>query len=180
VGGATVGAVSEQAVEARATFGGAARLALSARAGAVGGPGLPRTFTAAASGRADRTLLAAGRWTLGVAAALDLTHHARDPSGDGGDPLSPRLFAPALFAALSPRLSLAREAGWRGRFALDAGPALQLVSGSGPALRAGGDVRAAVEHRVRDRLRIRAELRAERVAGVYGRVEGGAALALLF
>jgi hypothetical protein len=175
-----VGAVSEQAIEARASFGSGTRLAVSGRAGTVSGAAMPETFTAALSGRADRTLARSGTWSLAWGAALDLSHHARDLSGADGAPTAPRLFSPALFAALSPRLSLAREAGWRGRLTLDVGPALQLVSGRGPAVRPGGDVRGALEHRVGDRVRLRAELRAERVADLFTRLEAAAALAVLF
>ncbi len=181
VNGRTVGAASDNVVQARAEWtadGG--RVAIYGKAGAVTGLGMPATFTAAAGVRAERTVLRLGRWALGAGAAFDSTHHARDLSGADGDPAAPRLFSPPLFAALSPRLVASRDAGLGGRLVVDAGPAIQLVAGSGRALRGGWDVRAALVHRFGDRLRLDAELRAERVAAVYARVEGGAALAFLF
>ena len=79
-----------------------------------------------------------------------------------GYPASPRLFSPPLFLVASPRLSLAREAPGGVHLVLDAGPALQLVAGPGGALRAGGDVHASVVQPIRQRLRLAAEVRAER------------------
>ena len=140
---------------------------------------MPSTFLASAGARADRSLVRRGAWTLSAGLAADATHHGRDLSGLDGAPESPRLFSPALFAAVSPRAGLAREVG-AARLAIDAGPALQLVSARGASLRGGGDVRASVVQPLGPRLRLSADLRAERVATAYSRVEGGAALAVVF
>ncbi len=180
VGGRRIGAASDDAVEARAAASGeAGRLEVSARAGQVVGDGFPATFFAAASARIDRPLLRGGAWTLSAGAAAEAVHHARDLSGLDGDPLAPRLFSPPLFAALSPRLSLAREAR-PARLAVDAGPALQHVSGPGGGLRAGGDVRLSLTQPLGERLRVSADLRAEKIAAVYARLEAGASLSVVF
>jgi hypothetical protein len=137
------------------------------------------TFFTTLAARADRALLHAGAWVLSAGAAVDASHHARDLSGQDGDPFAPRLFSPLLFIGLSPRLGLAREAGVA-RLALDGGPALQHVSGAGGALRTGGDVRLSLVQPFAGRLRLGAELRAERIAGFYARLEAGASLAVTF
>jgi hypothetical protein len=113
---------------------------------------------------------------------MDATHHGRDLSGLGSapDPAAPRLFSPPLFVAASPRFSLVRDGGLAGRVELDAGPALQVTAGLDGSVRVGGDVRAALVHRVGDALRLSAEARAERIAGAYSRLEATAAAAVLF
>ena len=180
VAGRLVGAASDDAVEVRAALSGRpGRLEVSARAGEVEGAGFPSTFFAAAGARVERPLLQGGAWTLSTGAAADASHHARDLSGLSGDPLAPRLFSPLLFVTLSPRLVLARVAG-PARLSLDAGPALQHVSGPRGGLRAGGDVRASVAQPLGERLRLSADLRAESVASVYARLEAGASLAVVF
>lgn len=180
VAGRLIGAASDDALEARAALSGAAgRLEVSARAGQVEGSGMPATFFASAGARVERPLLRSGGWTLSAGAAAGAQHHARDLSGLDGDPLAPRLFSPLLFVSLSPRLALAREAG-PARLAVDAGPALQHASGPGGGLRAGGDLRASLVQPLGDRLRLVADLRAERIAAAYTRLEAGAALAVVF
>jgi tetratricopeptide (TPR) repeat protein len=179
VAGRRVGAASDDAVEGRAAIVTEAyRAELAARGGQVEGYGMPATFFAAVAARIDRPLLRAGAWSLSAGGAAEATHHARDLSGLDGDPLAPRLFSPLLFVALSPRLSLAREAGLA-RLALDAGPALQAVSGVGGRIRAGGDVRLEATQPVGARLRLGASLRGERIAAAYQRLEAGVSLAVV-
>jgi len=181
VDGRWIGAASDNVVGARAGWSNEAwRAELSARAGAVTGAGMPGAFLASGAGRADRTLLRSGRWALSAGTVVEATHHARDLSGQDGDPAAPRLFSPPLFVAASPRISLAHDAGLGGSVVLDAGPALQLISGPGGAVRLGGDARAALVQRLGDRIRLTAELRVERIADVYSRAEGAAMLAVLF
>ena len=182
VGGVLVGAASDLLVEGRAAWASeTARLETFARAGSVTGAGMPDTFLAAAGARLDRTIGRAGRWRLSAGAAAEATHHGRDLSGmRDGDPASPRLFSPPLFLVASPRLSLAREAPAGVHLVLDAGPALQLVAVPGGALRAGGDVHASVVQPIGQRLRLAAEVRAERIAAVHALASGGASLAVVF
>jgi tetratricopeptide (TPR) repeat protein len=180
VAGHHVGAASDDAVEGRvAVVAGAYRTELAARAGQVRGDGMPDTFFAAAAARVDRSLLRTGAWGLSTGAAAEVTHHSRDLSGLDGDPLAPRLFSPPLFVALSPRLSLTREAG-PARLFLDAGPALQAVSGARGGFRAGGEARLEAAQPLGARLRLGANLRAERIAAAYQRLEAGVSLAVVF
>jgi hypothetical protein len=181
VGGRMVGAASENVAGVRAGWSDEGwRIDLSARAGAVTAAGTPGTFLASGAGRADRRLLRTGRWALSAGTAVEATHHARDLSGlEDGDP-APRLFSPPLFFNASPRVALAHDRGLDGRFVLDAGPALQLITGPGAAARLGGHARAAMVQRLGDHIRLTAELRVERIAAVYARAEGGATLAVLF
>ena len=182
VGGRLVGAASDDVVEARAAWArDAGRLEAFARAGTVTGAGMPSTFLAAAGARLDRTLMRTERWTVSAGGAAEATHHARDLSGlRDGDLASPRLFSPPLFLAVSPRLALARAGAAGARLTLDAGPALQLVSGPGATLRAGGDVRISLVQPLAERLRVAAELRAERIAPVYARLSAAGSLAVVF
>jgi tetratricopeptide (TPR) repeat protein len=178
--GHRVGAASDDAVEGRvAVVAEEYRAELAARAGQVEGDGMPATFFAAAALRVDRPLLRAAAWALSTGAAVEASHHARDLSGLRGDPLAPRLFSPPLFVAVSPRLSLTREAG-PARLALDAGPALQAVSGAGGSVRVGGDVRLEATQPLGARVRLGADLRAERIAAAYQRLEAGVSLAVVF
>jgi hypothetical protein len=180
VAGRRVGAASDEVVEVRGAMAAAdARLEVTARAGQVEGAGMPSTFLAAASARADRAISRSGAWVLSLGAAAAATHHGRDLSGLDGDPLAPRLYSPSLFVALSPRVALSREVG-PARFLVDAGPALQHASGPGGALRAGGDARLSLAQPVGERLRLGLDLRAERIAGAYTRLEAGATVAVAF
>jgi tetratricopeptide (TPR) repeat protein len=175
------GAASDTAVEVRGTWTRERdRAEAFARAGAVTGAGISPAVSASAGGRADRALLRARGWTILAGARGEATHHARDLSGGDGDPAATRVFSPPLFVQASPRLSIVREEGLAGRVILDAGPAAQITSGHDGALRLGGDVRASLMRRFGDRLRMGAELRAERVGGVHSRVEGALDAALLF
>lgn len=178
--GRAVGAASETAVEARSSWSSERGSAVAfARAGAVTGNGMAADGTAAIGGRADRVILRSGAWALSAGAAAEARHHARDLSGAGGDPAAPRLFSPPLFVQGSPRLSAVRDAGLAGRISVDAGPALQLTGGAGHGVLLGGDVRGALSHRLGDRLRITAEVRAERMADAYSRFEGALGAALI-
>lgn len=180
VAGRRVGAASDDAVEVRASApAGSGRLEVTARAGQVEGAGMPATFLAAATARVDRPLARAGAWVLSAGAAAGASHHARDLSGLDGDPLAPRLYSPRLFVTVSPRLGVAREAG-AARLVLDAGPALQRATGPGGGPRAGGDARLSVTQPLAGRLRLEAELRAERVAAAYSLFEASATLAVAF
>jgi tetratricopeptide (TPR) repeat protein len=180
VAGRRVGAASDDAVEVRAAgAAGDARLEVTARVGQVEGAGMPATFLAAVSARADRAVARTGPWALSLGAAARASHHARDLSGLGGDPVAPRLYSPVLFVSLSPRLGVAREVG-PARLVLDAGPALQHASGPGGALRAGGDAHLSATQPLGDRLRLGVDLRAERIAAAYTRLEAGATLAVAF
>lgn len=180
VAGHRTGAASDDVLELRAAAAsGAERLELAARVGQVEGAGMPATFLAAVSARADRTVIRAGAWVLLLGAAAAASHHGRDLSGSDGDPRAPRLYSPALFVALSPRLALSREAG-PARLLLDAGPALQHASGSRGRVRAGGDARLTLTQPLGARLRLGVDLRAERIAAAYARLDAGATLAVTF
>jgi tetratricopeptide (TPR) repeat protein len=179
VAGRLVGAASDDVLELRAVApAGDGRLAVTARAGQVEGAGTPATFLAAASVRGDRPVGRSGAWVLSLGAAAAATHHARDLSGRDGDPLAPRLYSPELFLSLSPRVALSRDVG-PARFLLDAGPALQHASGPG-GVRAGGDLRLTLAQPLGERLRLGVDLRAERIAAAYTRLEAGATLAVAF
>jgi tetratricopeptide (TPR) repeat protein len=171
VSGVRVGAASDDVVEARGVLtSGRDRFELSARAGAVTGAGFDPVFTMGGAARADREILRGGPWLVRVGASALVTHHARDLSGVAdGDPLAPRIFSPPLFLAASPRVEVVREIGAESRFALDAGPALQLTTGPAGGVRLGGDLRASLARRVGEWLRLGLEGRAERVANVYQR-----------
>jgi hypothetical protein len=181
VDGRTVGAASETSGQLAVTLGGpASRLRLGARAGEVTGSGFAAIFAAAASARADWSVLRRGAWSVWAGAAAEATHHARDLSGSGStDPAAPRLFSPPLFVSASPRVSVEREGGSR-TLTLDAGPALQVTAGPRGGARMGGDVRLSVAQRLADRLRLSLDARAEQVASVYARAEVLAGAAFLF
>jgi cellulose synthase operon protein C len=183
VDGRTVGAVSDQVVEARLAFAEeATRWEVSGRAGAVSGPGLAPVLTAEAAARVERTVRAPGAFELSLAAMGEAVHHARDLGGlgAGGDPAAPRIFSPPLYATLSPRLLLARDDGLRGHLALEAGPSLQLVTGPGGGAHLGAEARLAVVRRLGDHLRLSAGARAERFGATYTRYEASAAAEVLF
>jgi hypothetical protein len=181
VDGRTIGAASESVGEVQAALGdGRGRVRLSVRAGEVTGEGFAATFVGAAAVRADRAVLRSGAWAAWAGASVEATHHGRDLSGLAStDPLAPRLFSPPLFLSASPRLAVSREGG-PGTFLLDAGPALQAISGPGGGVRVGGDARLSLSGRVAERLRLSLEARAERVASVYSRAEVLAGAAVLF
>jgi tetratricopeptide (TPR) repeat protein len=180
VAGHLIGAASDDVLELRATMAaGDGRLEVTARAGQVEGAGLPATTLAAASARLDHPIARSGAWIIWAGAAAAASHHARDLSGLTGDPLAPRLYSPLLLVTLSPRLGVTREVG-AARLVLDGGPALQHASGADGGLRAGGDVRLAVTQPLGARLRLGAELRGERIAAAYTRLEAGATLAVVF
>ena len=179
--GLRVGAASDDAVEGRAAWATeAGRLELSARAGQVTGSAMTPTLLAAAGARLDRRLARSGGWTLSAGGAAEATHHARDLAGLDGDPAAPRLFSPPLYVGgLAPAHARRGRPGRRGsRSTRD--PRCSSSRGRGGALRAGGDVRASLVQPLGGRLRLTAEVRAERIAAVYSRVEGGAALAVVF
>ncbi|HEX9240862.1 MAG TPA: tetratricopeptide repeat protein [Anaeromyxobacter sp.] len=182
VGGALRGAASDTLADLRldrADDGGGFHLAV--RAGAVTGSGFDATFTAGATGRADRALLRAGGWSLLGGGRIEGTHHARDLSGlRDADPLAPGLFSPPLFLTASPRLALVRDAGVVGRLALDAGPSLQVTAGPGGGTRLGGDALLSASHRFGDRLRASLDGQLEYLPSTYMRAELSAALAVLF
>lgn len=183
VDGTRVGAASETAAGLRVAFAGQdVRGELSARAGTVAGLGFRSTLTAGVSARADRLLARPGGFELWAGAAGETVHHARDLSGDGAaaDPAAPRLFSPPLHATASPRLTLSRDDGLAGRFLVDAGPAVQLTTGANRAVRAGGDVRAAVLRRVGGRLQLSAEARYGRLASVHAAFSAAVGAELLF
>jgi cellulose synthase operon protein C len=182
VGGRTVGAVSEDGVALRlARAAGATRLELTARAGALSGPVLSPVAVAALAGRGDRVLGRPGSVALSAGLLVRAIHHGRDASGlADADPLAPRVFSPPLEVDASPRLGLRRDAGLAGGFLVDAGPALQVVTGSRGGVRAGGDARAAAWTRLGERLRLRAEASAEQVAAAYARWTAGATAEVLF
>ncbi len=182
VSGQRVGAASDEVAAVRAVWAADRnRLELSGRAGLVSGAGMPDVFTAGAAARADRALLRNGAWTLSLGGAIEATHHGRDLSGlPDGDPTAPRIFSPPLFASVSPRVSILRDAGLAGRIEVDAGPAVQVTTGRSAAARAGGDVRASIVQRIGDRVRLGATVRAERIADVYTRAEASLGAALLF
>jgi cellulose synthase operon protein C len=183
VAGRVAGAASDTFVEVSATRAGEGlRTALAARAGAVSAAGSRSALLAGVSARTDREVADLGGLRVTVGVRADALHHARDLSGLGEatDTGAPRLFSPPLQASLSPRLGLARDDGLAGGFTLDAGPSLQGVGGPRHALRAGGDLRAALTRRVGDRLRLGADASAERLAAVYTRYAGGLSLEVLF
>lgn len=196
IGGEVVGAASEQGLAVRLTFApGAARpvadeeapspatrLALGGSAGAVVAPGLDPVWVAGASARLDRRVGEPGRLAVWVGLAGRATHHARDVSGLG-DPVdagAPRLFSPPLQLDASPRLGLVLDRGLAGGLRLDAGPALQLVTGPRGAVRAGGDLSLTAWRRVGDRLRLGVEGSAERLASAYTRVAASATAEVLW
>ena len=181
IDGRPIGAASEDAAAVRvAAAGERLRLALSARAGAVSGAGMPTVFLAGLAARADREVLRLGRWAVTAGAAAEATHHARDLSGADGDPAAPRLFSPPLFASASPRVGLARDARPSGRLEADAGPAVQVTTGRDAGVRFGGDVRLSASQRLGEHVQVDVGGRAERIAEVHERFELSARAALLF
>jgi cellulose synthase operon protein C len=175
IGGVRTGAASETALELAVGRGdGRLRAEARLRAGAVSGAGFSPDFTAGAEGRLDRVLGRTGELALSAGVRAAATHHARELSGLGpaADPAAPRLFSPPLAADLSPRLSLAGKLGADGRLVVDGGPALQVVTGSRGAVRAGGDLRISAVGRLGERLRVSADARAERLVEAHVRYEG--------
>jgi hypothetical protein len=181
VQGTRVGAASDTVAEVRVAWPGETRVELAARAGAVSAAAVAPALIAGATARVDHALVRAEAWTLSAGGAVELVHHGRDLSSDGGTTdLAPRLFSPPLYATASPRVLLAHDAGVLGRLSLDAGPALQVIAGPGSAVRVGGDARLAFAERLGDRFQLGGEARVEQIAAVHTRFDAALTVALLF
>ncbi len=161
---------------------GSARLELRPEAGAVTQRSAAPNAYVGGTATVTAPLAAGGAWRLSAAFVTRGAHYAEDHSGVAGDARpSDGYFSPSLFLGETARAVLVGEVSLHWKVELSLGPALQLVRGApGEGLHLGGDARAALWWRVRDRLWWSASLGYERVGTSYTRLAGETGLAVYF
>jgi cellulose synthase operon protein C len=183
VEGAVAGAAADNLLDASVQLPvGPALARFGVRGGAVTAASGRANAAFGASARADVAVFRSGALVVQAGVAGDAAGWSRDVAGNGADPdpLAPRYFSPPLFATVSPRLALVHDAGLGGRVVLEVGPAIQLTAGPGGRAQLGGDARLSVSRRIASRVVLGLDLRGERVASAYARVDGSAYGAVLF